>query len=228
MPLYLCVSKKSHRPISIPCADFGNTEAQSSQRQLPIIECPRPSGDGGYIPNPSPRPSVPLYLCVSKKSHRPSTIPSRGLWKHGGTEFTETAAYNRMPRPSHSVPLRLCVSNPPLADQFSWQTFCHASNLADPKNFHNRNGTTWALRISPKLRKFPFQKIHNVFNPNTLELIVNDAWIEPTGYTSAKSLKIRELPIAKTGFSGSGSGFAGCERDLSKAACCRCCVETLS
>jgi len=122
----------------------------------------------------------------------------------------------------------LCVSNPPLADQFSWQTFCHASNLADPKNFHNENGTTWALRISPKLRKIPFQKIHNVFNPNTLELIVNDAWIEPTGFTSAKSLKIRELPIAKTGFSGSGSGFAGCERDLSKAACCRCCVETLS
>ena len=132
----------------------------------------------------------------------------------------------------NSVSLCLCVSNLcfkfPSPTQVSWQTFCHASNLAHPNNFHNENGTTWALRFSPKLQKIQFQKIHNVFNPNTLDLIVNDAWIESTSFTSAKSLKIRELPIAKTGFSGSGSGFAVCERDLSNAACCRCCVETLS
>ena len=41
-PLCLCVSKNSHRSTRLSCADFGNTEAQSSQRQLSIIECPAP------------------------------------------------------------------------------------------------------------------------------------------------------------------------------------------
>ena len=177
-----------------------------------------------------------------------------GDWKHRDTENTESLCEGCVDKPNtapmtdcsisrtlldpssrfpkNSVPLCLCVSNLcfkfPSPTQVSWQTFCHASNLAHPNNFHNENGTTWALRFSPKLQKIQFQKIHNVFNPNTLDLIVNDAWIESTSFTSAKSLKIRELPIAKTGFSGSGSGFAVCERDLSNAACCRCCVETLS
>jgi len=200
-----------------------------------------------------PSSRFPKKLCASVPLCFPGP-KTPGDWKHRDTEDTESLCEGCVDKPNtasmtdcsiskslldpssrfpkNSVSLCLCVSNLcfkfPSPTQVSWQTFCHASNLAHPNNFHNENGTTWALRFSPKLQKIQFQKIHNVFNPNTLDLIVNDAWIESTSFTSAKSLKIRELPIAKTGFSGSGSGFAVCERDLSNAACCRCCVETLS
>jgi hypothetical protein len=42
-------------------------------------------------------PSVPLRLCVSKKSHRTSVFRCAVVWKHGGTEFTEQTAYHPVP-----------------------------------------------------------------------------------------------------------------------------------
>jgi hypothetical protein len=37
--LRLCVSIKSHRPSSLSCADFGNTETQSSRRSISLCLC---------------------------------------------------------------------------------------------------------------------------------------------------------------------------------------------
>ena len=68
MPPCLCVSKKSIRPRAIHCADFGNTETQSTRSLCPKTQLLL---------------SVPPCLCVSKKSIGPRAIHCADL---GNTE----------------------------------------------------------------------------------------------------------------------------------------------
>ena len=70
--LRVSVFQKNHRPSSLPCADFGNTESQRSRRDsLNVTNKNPPSGDG-WLP-----PLTSLCLCVSvfQKTHRPSSFP---------------------------------------------------------------------------------------------------------------------------------------------------------
>jgi hypothetical protein len=55
----------------------------------------------GSLESIAASPSVSLFLCVSK-----SVQGCADSWKHGGTEFTETAAWNLLP----PLPLWLCIS----------------------------------------------------------------------------------------------------------------------
>ena len=85
-PLCLCVSKNSHRSTRLPCADFGNTEAQSSRSRLALIQ---------YLPtieivadnairipfDPRQRvPSVPYSLSpTSRRSAVALAVPLTGI-----------------------------------------------------------------------------------------------------------------------------------------------------